>query len=188
MRCGDVVWCDVMWGGVIWFDVMMMMMCGVIRFDKGWCEVMRCDVIRWDVVWCDEVWCDRVWCGVMQCNKVWCDKVWCGVMWSNVMRCDVMGWGKIWCDVSWCDVIFYSNNIFKKLANTYLQVILTYLVFSFCSPSQGLCCSANCTLQDEAFLCLNETECSNSSYCKYPLWICSEFFCALWRFLSSHCK
>ena len=84
------------------------------------------------------------------------------------MRCDVMGWGKMWCDVSWCDVIFY------KLANTYLQVIqvLTYLLFSFCSPSQGLCCSAGCTPQNNAFLCLNETECSNSSYCKYPLWIC----------------
>ena len=162
----DVVWCDVMWGGVIWFDVMMMMMtmrCGVIRFDKGWCEVMRCDVIRCDVIGCDVGWC-------------------------NVMRCDVMGWGKMWGDVSWCDVIFYSNKIFKRLANTYLQVILTYLLFSFCSPSQGLCCSGGCTPQNEAFLCLNETECSNSSFCKYPLWICSEFSCALWRFLSSHCK
>ena len=106
MRC-VVMWCVVMWGGVIWFAVMIMMRCGVIRFDERWCEVMRCDVIR-----CDEVWCDRVWCGVMQCNVVWCDKVWCGVIWSNVMRCDVMGWGKMWCDMSWCDVIFYSNNIF----------------------------------------------------------------------------
>lgn len=117
------------------------------------------------------MWCDRVWCGVMQCNVVWCDKVWCGVIWSNVMRCDVMGWGKMWCDVMWYSTVI---TFFKKLANTYLQVIqvLTYLLFSFCSPSQGLCCSTDCTPQNNAFLCLNETECSNSSFCKYPLWIC----------------
>lgn len=34
-----------------------------------------------------------------------------------------------------------------------------------CSPSQGLCCSTDCTPQNDAFLCLNETECSNSSFC-----------------------
>ena len=39
----------------------------------------------------------------------------------------------------------------------------------FLSPSQGLCCSEECVPQSTSFLCLNETECSNSSFCKYPL-------------------
>ncbi|KAL9985306.1 hypothetical protein ACROYT_G007694 [Oculina patagonica] len=34
-----------------------------------------------------------------------------------------------------------------------------------CSPSQGLCCSDMCTPRSTTFLCLNETECANSSYC-----------------------
>lgn len=34
-----------------------------------------------------------------------------------------------------------------------------------CSPSQGLCCSQACEPQKDDFLCFNETECSNSSFC-----------------------
>lgn len=120
-----------------------------------------------------------MWCDVMRCDVIGCDVGWCSVMWFDVIKCDVvwfevMWWSVMWWDEVRCDVIFYINNIFKKLANTYLQVIqvLTYLLFSFCSPSQGLCCNASCTPQNNTFLCLNETECSNSSHCKYPLWIC----------------
>ena len=164
MRC--VVMCV-----VIWCDVIMMIVCGVIRFDERWCEVMRCDVIRCDVMRCDVIGCDVGWCNVM-----WCDVLKCDVVWFEVMWWGVMWWDEVRCDVMCLDVMWYSTVItfFKKLANTYLQVIqvLTYLLFSFCSPSQGLCCSALCTPQNNTFLCLNETECSNSSHCKYPLWIC----------------
>ncbi|KAL9985313.1 hypothetical protein ACROYT_G007702 [Oculina patagonica] len=34
-----------------------------------------------------------------------------------------------------------------------------------CSPSEGLCCKEDCTFQTTKFLCLNTTECANSSYC-----------------------
>ncbi|XP_020602075.1 disintegrin and metalloproteinase domain-containing protein 10-like [Orbicella faveolata] len=34
-----------------------------------------------------------------------------------------------------------------------------------CSPSQGLCCSEVCTPRNASFLCLNSTECANTSYC-----------------------
>lgn len=196
MRCG-VVCCGVMWCYEMWCDVMCVMrydkvwlvLFVVMWWDVLWCGVLWCDV-RWcDLICCDdndEVWCDKVWRKVMWCDKVWCDVIgcdvgWCNVMWCDVIKCDVvwfevMWWGVMWWDEVRCDVMWYSTVItfFKKLANTYLQVIqvLTYLLFSFCSPSQGLCCSTACTPQNDAFLCLNETECSNSSFCKYPLWIC----------------
>lgn len=34
-----------------------------------------------------------------------------------------------------------------------------------CSPSQGLCCSYDCVPHLQSVLCLNETECANTSYC-----------------------
>lgn len=34
-----------------------------------------------------------------------------------------------------------------------------------CSPSQGLCCSSGCNPQNATFLCQNETECANASFC-----------------------
>ncbi|XP_078360304.1 disintegrin and metalloproteinase domain-containing protein 10-like [Oculina patagonica] len=34
-----------------------------------------------------------------------------------------------------------------------------------CSPSQGLCCSEDCTPRNKTFLCLDTTECAHSSYC-----------------------
>ena len=176
-----VMWWDVLWCGVLWCDVRW---CDLICCDDN--DEVWCDKVWRKVMWGDEVWCDKVWCDVMRCDVIGCDVGWCNVMWCDVIKCDVvwfevMWWGVMWwdevrCDVMSLDVMWYSTVItfFKKLANTFLQVIqvLTYLLFSFCSPSQGLCCSADCTPQNNAFLCLNETECSNSSFCKYPLWIC----------------
>lgn len=34
-----------------------------------------------------------------------------------------------------------------------------------CSPSKGLCCSDGCTPQNTTFLCQNETDCANATYC-----------------------
>lgn len=47
-----------------------------------------------------------------------------------------------------------------------------FITFFLCSPSQGLCCSEDCTPRNTTFLCLNSTECANTSYCEYPLHNC----------------
>ena len=47
-----------------------------------------------------------------------------------------------------------------------------YIFVFFSSPSEGLCCGYNCTPHKQTVLCLNETECANRSYCKYPFCTC----------------